>query len=43
MSQTLLVFVSGVSSVFLGMGVLYLTIRSVAYLVGRWGPQGEQQ
>lgn len=35
MSDTLNVFISGCASVFLGMGILYLTIRGIAFVVGR--------
>ena len=36
MEQGLLVFVNGVAGVFAGMGLLYLAVRSVSALVGRF-------
>jgi hypothetical protein len=36
MPQPIAVFLNGTASVFLGMAVLYVTIRVSAWAVGRW-------
>lgn len=41
MSQPVAVFLNGTVSVFLGMAVLYVTIRVSAVVVGRWVGRGE--
>ena len=41
MSQSVAVFLNGTASVFLGMVILYVTIRVSAFAVGRWGPREE--
>ena len=39
MSQSVAVFLNGTASVFLGMVILYVTIRVSAFAVGGWGPR----
>ncbi|HSH69519.1 MAG: hypothetical protein P1P84_22525 [Deferrisomatales bacterium] len=43
MSQSVFVFLNGTASVFLGMFILYLTIRLSAFVVGRWAPREDSK
>jgi hypothetical protein len=42
MPEAVAIALNGTASVFLGMAVLYLTIRCTAAVVRRWGPKGEK-
>ena len=43
MNQTLLVFVGGLGGVFLGMALLYVSIRLTSFIIGKWVETGEEQ
>ena len=43
LTQSVYIFVSGLGGVFLGMGLLYLSIRVTAFIIGRWATEEEEK
>ena len=43
MNQTVFVFISGLGGVFLGMAMLYISIRLTSFVIGKWVETGEDQ
>ena len=41
MTEALVVFIGGIGGVFIGMGLLYLSIRITSLAVGRWGGEAK--
>lgn len=43
MKQTVFIFISGLGGVFLGMAMLYISIRLTSFVIGKWVETGEDQ
>jgi len=43
LAQSVFIFVSGLGGVFLGMALLYVSIRITAFVIGNWIRTEEEQ
>jgi hypothetical protein len=43
LTQSVFIFISGLGGVFLGMALLYLSIRVTAFVIGKWAIEEEEK